>query len=291
MTGFPPYPAQLHRTVRVLPRRPSIRPEREYSRLLGGGLVAGVDEAGRGPLAGPVVAAAVILDLEGRRPVGLRDSKQLTPTERTRLARRIHRMAVSVGIGMATPAEIDLSNILEATRLAASRAVAALDPAPAGLVTDALTLPAVPLPAVPLVKGDRRSASIAAASIIAKTVRDAMMDAWAKEFPEYNWQRNRGYPTPDHYEAIIRHGPTSLHRLSFSGVDFFTQEPRRSRTYQLLRREWEQAVVAGEEGSLAFPRLREKVQQASGRLPPSDLEELLRLLEPGPAGDDPECAS
>ncbi len=282
---------QLERTISPLPPRPSVRPEWELSRLLAGGPVAGVDEAGRGPLAGPVVAAAVVFGSEGRRPTGLRDSKQLTHRERIRLARRIRRTALTFGIGAATPAEIDLLNVLEATRLAVFRALEQLNPAPAGLVTDALTLPAIALPTVPLVKGDRRSASIAAASILAKTVRDAMMDAYAEEFPEYNWQRNRGYPTPDHYQAIERHGPCSLHRMSFNGVGFFTAEPRRSPTYRMLRSEWEQADTAGEEPSFYFPRLRGKVQQASGRLPPADLEELNRLLDSANPEDNTECAS
>lgn len=276
---------QLLRKVRVLPKRPSIRPERALSALLGGGPVAGVDEAGRGPLAGPVVAAAVILNVEGRRPAGLQDSKKLSPRRRQVLARAIRRTALSFGIGVATPAEIDAMNILEATRLAVRRAVGQLLPTPAGLVTDALLIPHLMLPTAPLVKGDCRSASIAAASILAKTHRDALMDVYAEEFPEYNWRNNRGYPTPDHLAALELHGPSTLHRMSFRGVGFFTFEPRRSHTCQSLMQELQQAVTAGEEPSFYFPRLRTKMQQAAGRLPPSELEELNRLFGQDDKGD------
>jgi ribonuclease HII len=263
--------------VRVtVPKRPSIRLEKEFSRQHGGAWVAGVDEAGRGPLAGPVVAAAVILPFDGRRPVGLRDSKQLTARAREKLFGQIQRLAVSYGIGIATAQEIDLINILEATRLAARRALEQLNPAPAVLVTDALLLPKDDRPQLPVIKGDAVCMSISAASILAKVTRDRLMDAYAEEFPEFNWTANRGYPTPDHYEALATHGPTILHRLTFNGVGFFACEPHRSPTFLKLRPLIEGAGT-GAENSLES--LRALVESSARRLPPPDLAELRQLIQ------------
>lgn len=258
----------------AIPKRPSIRVEKEFAARCGGLLVAGVDEAGRGPLAGPVVAAAVILPFDGRRPVGLRDSKQLSEKARERLFPRIQRMALSYGVGIASPREIDLLNILEATRLAARRAIEALSPPAEALVTDALELPEVALPTLALVKGDSISASVSAASILAKVTRDRLMRGYAEEFPEYGWDQNRGYPTADHYAAIEKHGPTILHRLTFNGVAFFDSSPARSRTYRALRAE------------LEAPPCRTFVEVCRGRLaeraammPPEDVQELADLID------------
>ncbi|GIV61314.1 MAG: ribonuclease HII [Rhodothermaceae bacterium] len=177
--------------------------------------VAGVDEAGRGCLAGPVVAAAVILPT-GARLEGVRDSKTLRPTARTRLAAMIQAEALAVGIGFCTPAEIDRLNILWATMEAMRRAVAALDPAPDYLLVDGnRCFDDPPCPARPVVQGDRLSPVIAAASILAKTTRDRLMEELDRLHPEYGWHQNKGYPTRDHYEALAACGPSPFHRRSF----------------------------------------------------------------------------
>jgi ribonuclease HII len=176
-----------------------------------------VDEAGRGPLAGPVVAAAVVLR-PGTRIDGVDDSKRLSPEARDGLFERIQAEAWAVGVGMADPETIDRMNILEATRLAMRRALAALGVEPELVLTDHVTLYELPWPQRNLVKGDRRSASVAAASIVAKVTRDRLMEAADREFPEYGFGRHKGYPTPEHREALGRHGPCPIHRRSFAGV-------------------------------------------------------------------------
>lgn len=183
----------------------------------GRGPVAGLDEAGRGPLAGPVVAAAVILD-PARIPEGLADSKTLAPARRAGLARAIREVA-AVGVGWASVAEIETLNILGATFLAMRRALAALPRPPGAALVDGNRLPpGLPCPAEAVIGGDGRSLSIAAASIIAKTERDAHMVALAQQFPGYGWERNAGYPTAEHRAALRRLGPTPEHRRSFSPV-------------------------------------------------------------------------
>ena len=179
--------------------------------------ICGVDEAGRGPLAGPVVAAAVILQ-KGRIPKGLNDSKQLTEENREALFPQIMEMAVAVGVGEASVGEIDLVNIRQATHLAMARAVRALSiPADFALV-DGNDAPALPCRCDTLVKGDGRSLSIAAASIIAKVTRDRMMVALHEEHPGYNWRSNKGYGTQEHYDGLKAHGVTVHHRRSFGPV-------------------------------------------------------------------------
>lgn len=261
-----------------VPACPSIRVEKNFAAKCGSAWVAGVDEAGRGPLAGPVVAAAVILPHgDSKRPKGLRDSKQLTAEERERLFPKIMRMAVSCGIGIATAQEIDLHNILEATRLAAQRALAMLDPQPGALVTDALTFPGDERPTLPLVKGDAICASISAASILAKVTRDRLMAAYAEEFPQYGWERNRGYPTADHYAALSEHGPTILHRMTFQGVGFFAEQPRRSPTFLSIR-ERLVSITVEHEGETR-ESWRRTLAEHEHRLPPPDLQELQMLIE------------
>ncbi len=177
--------------------------------------VAGVDEVGRGCLAGPVVAAAVILPPHVQLD-GVRDSKQLRPEVREKLAERIRAQALAIGIGMCTPEEIDRLNILNAALEAMRRAVANLELTPDYLLIDGnRCFSDPPCPAEPIVKGDRRSLLIAAASIIAKTTRDALMQQLHEEFPVYGWDRNVGYPTRTHYEALARYGPSPYHRRSF----------------------------------------------------------------------------
>lgn len=179
--------------------------------------VAGVDEAGRGPLAGPVVAAAVVLE-PGARIAGVDDSKRLVPEARRRLFDVIHARAVGVGVAVVDHVTIDRINILEATRLAMGQALAALGVEPELVLTDYVTVPGLRYPQRNLVEGDRRSASVAAASIIAKVTRDRIMEAADREFPVYGFGRHKGYPTPEHREALERHGPCALHRRTFAGI-------------------------------------------------------------------------
>lgn len=179
--------------------------------------VCGVDEVGRGPLAGPVVAAAVILD-QDRIPKGLNDSKKLGEKQREALFPQILAMAVAVGIGEAGVEEIDLVNIRQATHLAMARAVRALAvPAQFALV-DGNDAPALPCPCETLIKGDSISVSIAAASIIAKVTRDRLMVALDDQHPGYNWRSNKGYGTADHLAGLRTCGVTIHHRRSFAPV-------------------------------------------------------------------------
>ena len=180
--------------------------------------VAGVDEVGRGPLAGPVVAAAVILD-PVTRIEGLRDSKLLTPGQRQRLARTVRRQALAWAVGRVGPARIDAVNILEATWRAMRAAIARLRVAPGLVLVDGrLRVPGLTQPQRAIVAGDRRSASIAAASILAKVTRDAMMLRADRRYPEYGFCRHKGYATAAHLAALARLGPCPLHRRSFRGV-------------------------------------------------------------------------
>ena len=184
----------------------------------GVGRVAGIDEAGRGPLAGPVAAAVVILppdpDLVARL-AGVRDSKQMTPSQRQSACPRIQVTALGTAVGFAEAAEIDELGIMPATRLAAWRALQALEECPEHLLLDYLFLPEVDLPQTALIKGDRRSLSIAAASVLAKTARDARMAALEEEYPGYGFARHKGYGTASHREALRRLGPCPQHRRSF----------------------------------------------------------------------------
>ncbi|MBF0170059.1 MAG: ribonuclease HII [Nitrospinae bacterium] len=179
--------------------------------------IAGVDEAGRGPLAGNVVAGAVVLPV-GLTIDGLTDSKQLSEAQRERLFDVIHAVAVAVGVGEATPQEIDRLNILQATRLAMRRAVDALGDAPGLLLIDGNKAIDWPGAQKTIVKGDAKSLSIAAASVIAKVTRDRQLYAMAEAYPAYGFDRHKGYPTRDHLAAIATHGPTPEHRMTFRGV-------------------------------------------------------------------------
>jgi ribonuclease HII len=183
----------------------------------GVGRVAGIDEAGRGPLAGPVVAAAVVLAPD-RRVASLADSKLLTPERREALFAVIHERALAVGVGVVDHETIDRVNILEATRRAMAGALAALTVVPELVITDFVALPALPCPQRNLVAGDRRCASVAAASIVAKVTRDRLMLEADRRFPEYGFARHKGYATVEHLAALDRHGPCPIHRRSFAGV-------------------------------------------------------------------------
>lgn len=179
--------------------------------------VAGVDEAGRGPLAGPVVAAAVILAPD--RPVkGLDDSKRLKPERRFELAAEIRARALAWAVAEASPAEIDSLNILQATFLAMRRAVARLGTAPQQVLVDGNRCPRFTVPAQALVGGDGRVAEISAASILAKVHRDSLMLALHEDFPAYGFAAHKGYPTPTHLAALRAHGPCPAHRRSFAPV-------------------------------------------------------------------------
>ncbi|MCH5584985.1 ribonuclease HII [Shimazuella sp. AN120528] len=180
-------------------------------------LIAGVDEAGRGPLAGPVVAAAVILP-QDFDVTGLNDSKQVTATDRDILRKRIEQTAIGVGVGIVDVAFIDQYNILQATYQAMRIAISQLPEKPDQLLLDAVKLPKVPIPQQSLIKGDSLSHSIAAASIIAKTTRDKWMMDIHKHYPQYGFDQHMGYGVPAHLEMLKKYGPSPIHRRSFSPV-------------------------------------------------------------------------
>jgi ribonuclease HII len=179
--------------------------------------VAGVDEVGRGALCGPVVAGAVILG-DGFNARGLDDSKRLTRLQREALAERIRERALAWAVGCAEPGEIDRFNVLQATFLAMRRALTALTSPPDLILVDALTIPKLTAPQRAIVKGDALSVSIAAASIVAKVARDALMRDWDERYPGYGLARNMGYGSQDHREALRKLGPSEIHRRSFQGT-------------------------------------------------------------------------
>ncbi|MSQ33811.1 MAG: ribonuclease HII [Dehalococcoidia bacterium] len=201
------------------PKRPTLRQERALW-AQGYSAIAGVDEVGRGPLAGPVVAAAVILPSRLRGPWVrlIRDSKLLTPRQRCQVAAALRESAVAIGIGAASLEEIERLNILGATLEAMRRALAALSPTPDFILIDALHLPGVAQPQRGLIHGDRLCRSIAAASIIAKVHRDGLMEELDGCYPGYGFARHKGYATAEHLAALRRLGPCAAHRLSFAPV-------------------------------------------------------------------------
>lgn len=180
-------------------------------------IVAGIDEVGRGPLAGPVVSAAVILPRGVDLP-GIDDSKKLTPARRNHLYDRLYTVAIAIGIGVVDPAEIDRVNILQATLRSMAMAVANLRPSPDHLLIDGIFTIASELSQQAVKKGDSLSISIAAASIVAKVTRDRIMTQADILFPEYGFGRHKGYPTKTHRAAIMRHGCSPIHRRTFKGV-------------------------------------------------------------------------
>jgi ribonuclease HII len=200
----------LYCRERVTESDPELRERR-------GPLLAGVDEAGRGPLAGPVVAACVILPGEGAVE-GLADSKTLSPERREQLFLLIRERAVAWAWGQASCREIDRWNIHRATLLAMRRAVDALSVPPDFALVDGLHVPRIDCASGAMVAGDAKSPSVSAASIVAKVVRDRMLDRLHERFPLYGFRTNRGYGTPEHLEALALHGPTPEHRLSFAPV-------------------------------------------------------------------------
>lgn len=183
-------------------------------------VIAGADEVGRGPLAGPVVAACVVMPREPLVP-GVYDSKKVSPKKRERLADEIRDAALAVGIGSAEPDEIDELNIAEATRKAFERSVhnmiSQLGGNPDHLFTDSVSIN-MPFPVTPMVRADQNVYAVAAASIVAKVVRDKLMvETYAKEYPQYGFERHKGYGTDAHRLALIQHGPSPIHRRSFLG--------------------------------------------------------------------------
>ncbi len=183
--------------------------------------IAGLDEVGRGCLAGPVVAAAAILSPEDTTLVhlaGVNDSKQVAQPARERLYDQIMQHAIATGVGYGSVEIIDERNILQATKYAMEQAIGQLSPAPHALLLDAILLPKVSLPQRSIIKGDARCLSIAAASIIAKVTRDRLMLELHEQYPEYGFDRNKGYGTPTHLTALRKYGATPLHRRSFAPV-------------------------------------------------------------------------
>ncbi len=203
--------------------------ERELQRL-GYRFIAGVDEVGRGAWAGPVIAAAVILDLD-RLPEGLDDSKRLSRSRREALYDAIRHTARALALGIVDAAEIDRTNIRRATERAMRAAIAGLHPRPDYLLIDAVSLPDVNIPQRAIIRGDQLSVSIAAASILAKVTRDRLMREYDRLYPGYGFARHVGYGTRAHQQALMRLGPCPIHRLSFRGV-----APSRSESDVLCRR-------------------------------------------------------
>jgi ribonuclease HII len=179
--------------------------------------IAGIDEAGRGPLAGPVVSAAVIIPISLQIP-GISDSKKLTPKKRNCLYEKIYDLAISVGIGIVDPFEIDRINILQAALLSMAMAVENLAPQPDCLLIDGIFLISSALPQEAIPKGDALSVSIAAASIVAKVTRDRLMERYHQDYPQFGFSKHKGYPTKAHKEAIRKFGCCPIHRKSFRGV-------------------------------------------------------------------------
>ena len=191
------------------------KPHLEHEKQLSG-IVAGVDEAGRGPLVGPVFAAAVIVD-ENNIIDGINDSKKISPTKRYKIYEQIITSYI-YAIGSASVVEIDQLNILNATKLAMQRAIALLPVKPTNVLIDGLQSPAVSMPVKCIIGGDTISLSIAAASIVAKVSRDQLMDQLHEDYPLYNWKQNKGYGTKEHILAIKKHGASKYHRQTFAPV-------------------------------------------------------------------------
>lgn len=232
--------------------------------------VAGMDEAGMGPLAGPVIAAAVIFR-PGDRLGGVADSKAIPEARRGELAEAIRATAMSVGIGKASVPEIDRLNIYHAGLLAMQRALAALQPAPEHVLVDGRAVPGLGLPQSRIVKGDRLCFSIAAASILAKTERDRIMEVLGRQFPEYGFGENKGYPTPAHQSALARWGPCPAHRRSFPAVADFSGQL--SPLYYELR-----GVLSGLKGPLRREIFRHELKKSRAELHAIEYRRLKSLL-------------
>lgn len=190
----------------------------EHLHDCGFGRVAGVDEAGRGALAGPVAAAAVVVDPNGPTVPGVDDSKRLGAAQRGRLAARIRRAHPTSAVALVPPTEIDRINVLEATRLAMRRALEALEPSPDLALVDAVPLPGAAFPVLPVIRGDHISYAVACASILAKVARDRLMTELDADHPQYGFASNKGYGAAEHLRALADYGPSEAHRLTFRSV-------------------------------------------------------------------------
>jgi len=207
--------AAAKRAAKLEAERARLETMKEYERrYCAYTYICGVDEAGRGPFAGPVVAGAVILD-PGKEILYLNDSKKLSEKKREELYEEIMEKAISVGVGMVDNKVIDEINILQATYLAMQKAIAALDPQPDFILADAVTIPGITIPQTGIIKGDAKSVSIAAGSIIAKVTRDRLCLEYDRLYPEYGFASHKGYGTAAHIEAIRKYGPLDIHRRSF----------------------------------------------------------------------------
>jgi ribonuclease HII len=208
----------LKQRRKLVPRRKRWTTIERDLRLQKGPLIAGVDEVGRGPIAGPVVACAVIMPPDTRAIAGVDDSKRLTHNERVRLAVKIRERAVAYALGAASVREIDTINIYQASALAMKRALTRLKVAPNHVVIDGRTMRTLPVPHTAVVRGDSRCFSIACASILAKVTRDLLMTRLGLRYPHYIWDHNAGYTTRDHVRGLTSHGITPHHRKSFCRI-------------------------------------------------------------------------
>lgn len=207
--------AAAKRAAKLEAERQRLNTMKEYERMYCAyTYICGVDEAGRGPFAGPVVAGAVILDPE-KEILYLNDSKKLSEKKREALYEEIMEKAISVGVGMVDNKVIDEINILQATYLAMRKAIAALDPQPDFILADAVTIPEIDIPQTGIIKGDAKSVSIAAGSIVAKVTRDRLCMEYDRMYPEYGFASHKGYGTAAHIEAIRKYGPLDIHRRTF----------------------------------------------------------------------------
>ena len=216
--------AELKRAAKLKKERERLELMKEYERAHAGcSLIAGVDEAGRGPFAGPVVAAACVLDLDDpeKEILYLNDSKKLSEKRREPLFEEIKEKAVCYGIGVIDSRTIDEINILQATYRAMQAAISQLDPCPDFILADAVTIPDISIPQEPIIKGDAKSLSIAAASILAKVTRDHIMYQYDEQYPEYGFASHKGYGTKAHIEAIKTYGMLDIHRRSFIHFETF----------------------------------------------------------------------
>ena len=204
----------MNRQLKDLERYEKMLIWEKKAALEGFSVLAGIDEAGRGPLAGPVAAAACVLDPDHRVP-GLNDSKKLTPARRRHLYEEVTASALSWHVALIDAPVIDQINIYQATCRAMREAVAELEVQPDLLLIDAVRLEGVSAPVWPIIRGDAQSVSIAAASILAKVTRDQLMDEYDRIYPEYGFARHKGYGTKEHYAALLRYGPCPIHRMTY----------------------------------------------------------------------------
>lgn len=238
--------------------------------LQAGGMqhIAGIDEAGRGPLAGPVCAAAVVFP-PGTRIAGVDDSKKLAPELREEIYDEIVSSAAGYGIGFASAQEIDAINILNATKLAVKRALRQMQLLPDLLLLDALTLRDCTIPQKAFVKGDARCFSIAAASILAKVTRDRLMAQYHLEYPQFQFDQHKGYSTDTHWERIMAHGISSLHRKTFFDPGFLAPEPLCSCRFNTLMDR-----IRGAQSAEQVREILRQIRECTGFLPECELEKL-----------------